>query len=348
MRSRCCTFFIVLVALSATAVVRADPTDEFIRAQMKAQNIPGLSLAVLQDGKIVKAAGYGLADRERKTPVTPETVFRIASVSKQFIAAGLMLLVQEGRLGADDSINKYLADAPAAWKGITLRHLLSHTSGLVREAPGFSPTKIQIDADVIRSAYSQPLRFAPGEKYEYGNLSYFIAAELIHRVSGRPWTEFLHEKLFKPLAMHRTYPTNTTQPVPDRARGYSDNEKLQPVDEWPALRASGAFLSTVLDLAKWDAALYTDQILNAATREQMWTPARLNGGGSHGYGLGWQLESHHGRRLVHHGGGMPGFGAEFARYVDDRLTIIMLINLDDADEDSIARGVARLYLPAQR
>jgi CubicO group peptidase (beta-lactamase class C family) len=218
----------------------------------------------------------------------------------------------------------------------------------VREAPGFSPTTIQTDADVIRSAYSQALRFAPGEKYEYGNLGYFIAAEVIHRVSGRPWTEYLQDKLFRPLGMNHTFPTNTTEPVPDRARGYSDNEKLRLVEEWPALRASGAFRSTVLDLAKWDAALYTDKILKEATRQQMWTPVRLNGGGSHGYGLGWQLESHRGRRLVHHGGGMPGFGAEFARYVDDRLTIIILINLDDADEDSIARGVASLYLPGGR
>ena len=148
--------------------------------------------------------------------------------------------------------------------------------------------------------------------------------------------------------MERTYPTNTTHPVPDRARGYSDNEALRPVEEWPVLRASGAFLSAVLDLARWDAALYTDRILTGATRREMWTPVKLNGGRSHGYGLGWQLDSHSGRRLVHHGGGMPGFGAEFARFVDDGLTVIILINLDDADEDSIARGVASLHLPRAR
>lgn len=332
--------------LAAPGVARADKTDDFIKAQMQAQNIPGLSLVVIKDGKIIKAEGYGLADIKRKIPAKPETVYKIASVSKQFIATGIMLLVQEGQLGLDDPISEYLEGTPATWKGITIRHLLTHTSGLVREAPGFDPKKSQNDADVIKTAYSRPLRFVPGEKWEYNNLGYFALAEIIRKVSGRPWTEYLSEKVFKPSGMNTTYPTDTKVDLPNRAQGYVDNDELRDAPEWLALRPSGAFLSTVLDMAKWDAMLYTDQILTDSTRQQMWTPVKLNHGASYPYGFGWQLNSRQGRKLVHHGGGMPGARAAFARFVDDRLTIIVLMNLDDVDKDSIVYGVAALYLPA--
>ena len=199
----------LVLFLAASAIARADPTDDFIKAEMKRQNIPGLSLAIVKDGQVIKAAGYGLADRNRKIPATPETVYKIASVSKQFIATGIMLLVQEGRLGVDDRISKHLDGPPAAWKDITIRHLLTHTSGIVREAPGFDPSKILSDAEVIRAAYPVPLRFSPGEKWEYGNVSYFALAEIIRKVSGQPWTEYLNEKVFKPSGMNTTFPTNT-------------------------------------------------------------------------------------------------------------------------------------------
>ena len=139
-------FLAVVLVLAATVAARADPTDDYIKAEMQRQHIPGLSLVVIKDGKIIKSAGYGLADVKLKTPATPETVYKIGSVSKQFIATGIMLLVQDGRLALDDPISKYLEGAPPAWKGITIRHLLTHTSGIVREAPGFDPAKVQSDA----------------------------------------------------------------------------------------------------------------------------------------------------------------------------------------------------------
>ncbi|MGH9814999.1 MAG: serine hydrolase domain-containing protein, partial [Candidatus Acidiferrales bacterium] len=226
-------------------------------------------------------------------------------------------------------------------------HLLTHTSGLVREAPGFDPFKTQSDADVIKSAYSRPLRFAPGEKWEYNNLGYFALAEIIRKVSGRPWSEYLSEKVFRPSGMNTTHPTNTKQSVPNRAHGYVDNDKLLDADDWPALRPSGAFLSTVLDMAKWDAMLNTDKILSESTRRQMWTPVNLNNGASHPYGFGWSLAEIRGRKVVHHTGGMPGFRAGFMRFLDsDRLTVIVLMNLDDVDITSIVNGLAALYLPA--
>jgi D-alanyl-D-alanine carboxypeptidase len=289
MTRRSLVLLLLVPSLTPQLIARSDNIDDFIRDQMTRQNIPGLSLAVVKDGTIVKAAGYGVADRKRQTATTPETVYKIASVSKQFIAAGIMLLVQEGRLGLDDPITKYLDGAPVAWTGVTIRHLLTHTSGLVREAPGFDASRIQSDADVIRTAYGSPLRFAPGEKCEYSNLPYFILAEIIHKVSGRAWTEYLREKVFEPVGMQSTYPTNTRERVQNRATGYTDNDRLTPADEWTALRPSGAFLSTVLDLAKWDAALYTDRILTDASRRQMWTAVTLNDGSSCQYGFEWPV-----------------------------------------------------------
>jgi D-alanyl-D-alanine carboxypeptidase len=335
----------VVLVLAATVAVRADPTDDYIRAEMQRQHVPGLSLVVIKDGKIVKSAGYGLADVRLKTPATPETVFKIGSVSKQFIATGIMLLVQDGRLALDDPINKYLEGAPPAWQGITIRHVLTHTSGIVREAPGFNPAKVQSDLDVIKTAYPLPLRFAPGEKWEYCNVGYFALAEIIRKAAGRPWTEFLAERVFKPSGMTTTFPTDTKARVPNRAVGYTGDENRRVADDWKALRPSGAFVSTVLDLAKWDAMLSTDKVLTEATRRQMWTPVTLNNGTSYHYGFGWELDSLDTHKQVHHGGSMPGFRSQFARFVDERVTLIVLMNAEDVDRDSIVRGIAELYLP---
>lgn len=187
MRNRQRLFSAIALVIVATVVARADKTDDLIKAEMQRQKIPGISIAVVKDGKIIKAEGYGLANIKLKRPATTETIYKIASVSKQFIATGIMLLVQEGKLGLDDPIGKYLDGTPATWNPITIRHLLTHTSGLIREAPGFDRFKVQRDADVIKSAYGVPLRFAPGEKWEYSNTGYFALAEIIRKVTGQPW-----------------------------------------------------------------------------------------------------------------------------------------------------------------
>lgn len=341
---RLAALLILLAAGVATAP--RDRTDEFITAEMKRQRIPGLSLAIVKDGEIVKAAGYGFADIVRKTPATAETVYKIASVSKPLIAAGVMRLVQDGRVALDDPVNKYFDGAPAAWAPITVRHLLSHTSGLVREGPAFDAQKVQSDADVVKSAYSLPLRFTPGSRSEYGNLNYFMLADIIRLASGRPWTSYMDEMIFKPAGMMSTWPTNTTVHIPNRATGYVDNDALRIADTWTALRPSGAFLSTVLDLAKLDAALNSDRLLSADTRRRMWTPVRLSDGKAAPHGLGWSLNVINGRRRVQHTGGMPGARAAFVKYPDDGLTIIVLMNLNDVDIEAIAGGLASRHLPA--
>ena len=251
-------------------------------------------------------------------------------------------------LNIDDPIARHLDDVPPAWRSITIRHLLTHTSGLVRDAPGYDQSRDREDAEVIKTAYSLPLRFAPGEKWEYSNAGFSPLARIITKVTGRPWTEYLAEKIFRPAGMSSTYPLNTGVPLPNRARGYADNDPpLKQADHRRALLPSGGLLSTVMDLAKFDALLDSEGFLTEATRRQMWTPVTLNNGATYPYGLGWELDAQgavKGRRVVRHGGSVIGFRSEFARFVDDRLTIIVLMNLHDVDWQTIVRGVAAAYL----
>ena len=163
-RKRHLLLSLTLVLVAAVAL-RADQIDDYVKSQMQGQHIPALSIAVIKDGALIKAEGYGLADIEHGIPARPDTVFKIGSVSKQFIAAAIMLLVQDGRVAPGDKVSTHLAGTPSTWQEITLRHLLTHTSGLVREAPGFAPYKVQPDIDVIETAYPLPLQSKPGDKY---------------------------------------------------------------------------------------------------------------------------------------------------------------------------------------
>ncbi len=336
-----------ILLLSAAIIGRADQVDDFVKAELQRQRIPGASVAIIKDGKVIKAEGYGLADVENNIPARPETVYKIGSVSKQFIATGIMLLVEDGKVGLDDKIGKFLEGTPEAWQAITIRHMLTHTSGLVREGPGFDPFKIQSDADVIKTAYPLPLRFTPGEKWEYCNVGYFALAEVIRKVSGKHWGEFLNERVFAPLGMTATRPTTASDIIPHRAGGYDINNagKLQNASNWPAVRPSGAFLSTVLDLARWEAALLTDKSLKPSTLARMWTPVTLNNGRKYLYGFGWELGDFRGVRTIRHGGTLSGFRAQFMRIPAQNLTIIVLSNLGAANVEGIANGIAVRYIP---
>jgi CubicO group peptidase (beta-lactamase class C family) len=325
----------------------ADEADDYIGAQMRRRHIPGLSLAVIRDGKVVKAQGYGLANVETGTPATPETVYKIASLSKQFLAAGILLLERDGKLGLDDRADKYLDGAPGAWSDITIRHLLTHTSGLDEDPPDFEPFKVRPDADVVRSAYSAKLLFAPGERWSYSNLGYFVLGEVIRKAAGKPYDQFLAERIFAPAGMAATRTTTTTGIVPSRASGYSwRNRGLRNAEDWVAVRPSGAFLSTVLDMASWDTTLDSGAILPASSCERMWEPVRLKDGHDAPYGFGWRVDSWQGHRRVHHGGGLPGFQSDYERFVDDKLTVVVMMNSESGDPSKIALHLAGFYVPA--
>jgi CubicO group peptidase (beta-lactamase class C family) len=206
--------------------------------------------------------------------------------------------------------------------------------------------KPQPDIQVIRSGYAVPLVFTPGDRWQYSNLGFFILAEIIARAGGEPWPDFVAERIFHPLQMSASRTTTAREIVPHRADGYTwQNSHFERAQEYLALRPSGAFLSTVEDLAKWDAALYTDTPLTAASREKMWTAVPLNDGSSSGYGLGWEVQQRAGRRSVHHGGSLPGFRAYFARFPDERLSFVVLTNGNEAHPETILWKIAATWLP---
>jgi D-alanyl-D-alanine carboxypeptidase len=336
------------LALAAATLARADQVDDYIADKLSSQHIPGLSLAVLKSGKPVKVQGYGFANLELGTPATPESVYKIGSLSKQFIATSIVLLSAEGKVGLDDSIRKYLDDAPETWQPITVRRVLSHTAGLGREAPGFDPLKVQSDLDTIRTAYAAPLAYSPGEKYQYSNLGYFVLAEIITRAAGKPWPEFIQDRIFAPLGMRATRTTTTEDLVPHRASAYDydkANNSFHNTGVVLAMRPSGAFISSVLDLAKWDAALYTDKPLSAQQRELMWMPTKLNDGTERPYGLGWAVTKVGTHRSVEHAGTLTSFRSQISRFVDDKVTVIVLTNCGQAMPETIALRVASFYIP---
>ena len=340
-----CVLVLVLLPVFAP-LLRADAVDDLVNAELARQQIPGLALAVMKDGKLAKSAGYGLANVEEKVPVRPETVFRIASVGKQFIATGILLLVEDGKMTLDDRLGALLDDAPPTWAPLTVRQLLSHTSGLVRESPGYLPILRQPDINVIRAAYPLPLQFTPGEKYQYSNVGYFTLAEIIRRKGGQPWPEFIAARVFRPAQLDATATTDQPPHGP-RATGYAGKEgKWTPVTDALALRPSGAFHSTVLDLAKWDRVLDGDTVLKPSSRKELWTRIRLNDGSTHDYGLGWAVTAKGGRDMVRHGGSQSGFRTEYLRFPKERVTVIVLANADEAKPAVFAERVAELFLPA--
>ena len=340
---------LVLFTLSPAT---ADDIDDYVKSVMQQRHIPATSIAVVKDGVLVKAAAYGVANMEHNIAARPEMVFKIGSVSKQFIAAGIMLLVQDGKIAVNDRLSMRLPGIPTTWQDITLRHLLTHTSGLAREGPAFDPYKVQPDIEVIKSAHAIPLSFRPGEKYDYSDLGYYVLAEVIHQVSGKSWEEFLQDRIFAPLGMTATRPTNAFDIVSNRADGYVwSADKFSNAANWTALRPSGAFLSSAQDLAKWEIALRTEQILKTSSKTEMWKPLLLNDGKSYPYGFGWELDDFPpggyttGVPMIRHEGTIPGFRSVFARLPKQGLTIIVLTNLDRAQVDSIVAGIAVRYAP---
>lgn len=339
----------LVLALDVTAgyAQHANGVDIYVTRKMQEMHIPGLSLAVVKDGRVIKAAGYGLANLETNTPATAQTVYKTASLSKAVIAAAIMLLVQEGRVGLDDKISKYLENAPATWEGITIRRLLTHTSGLVRDPSDYHPYEMRPIIAIISDAYSSPLAFPPGEKWLYSNIGYYVLAEVITRASGKPWNEFIAERLFVPAHMTSTRLVSVTDIVPHRASGYHNSETgMKNAENWIAVRPSGAFLSSVLDLAKWDACLDSGSPLRGSSLDLMWGPAMLNNHTSVDYGFGWYVDSIFGQARIHHDGQFPGFQSDYERFQHDKLTVIILANGDNASVESLAIKVAGFYEPS--
>lgn len=343
--NRLLIFFFLLPSFT---FAQTDSTDIIVKQLMEKQKIVGLSLAVVKNGKAIVNKGYGQANVELNVPVNSETVIRLGSVSKQFFTTAIMKLMEEGKLGIEDPVHKFFPDAPKTWEPIKIKHLMSHTSGLQREAPGYDNFKIQPDLDVIKSAYSLPLVFTTGEKYLYCNTAYFMLAEIITQVSGMPWQDYIHDKLFVPAGMHNSYLTDFYRIIPNRAEGYMHRQDtLVNATAMLAIRPSGGFLSTASDMIKWDKALREKKIiLKKENWEKLWQPFIKTSDKAdlkEYYGFGWVIDEYKGRKLIIHGGANIGFRSVFARFVNEGLSIIILTNTDEANPRLIANALADYY-----
>jgi len=343
---------VLLLAAPGFARAERSPVEAYVRRQLVRRHLPSAAVAVVRDGKPVLLRGFGYANLEQSTRATKNTVYVLASVTKQFAATGIMLLVEDGKLSLDDSITKYLEGVPDTWKSITVRHLLNHTSGIksytsLRVFGEQSREDIK-PAALVKLIAAQPLDFAPGQKWAYNNSAYYLVGLIIEKVSGKSLNEFLTERIFKPLGMTSTRMADNSAIVKRRAAPYSylgdktyNSEYLSDT----LLFTAGGLMSTAADMARWDAALYGERLLKRSSLKQMWTPTRLNNGSKQNYGFGWAVGEKRGHRFVSHGGGVRGVSTYIIRYLDDRLTVIVLCNMDGAHAPALAAGIARLYLP---
>ena len=324
--------------------------SQYIASEMQRQHIPALALLVAKNGKVIRAEGFGLANVELQVAAKPETIFQSGSVGKQFTATAIMMLVEGGKLGLDDSLKQYFPSAPAAWKQVTVRELLSHTAGFGDYPKDFDFRKDWTEQELLKLVESIPLAYEPGTNWKYSNLGYLTLGILIHRVSGEFYGDFLRQRIFQPLGMTTTRIISEADIIPDRASGYRLVRGELKNQEWVApmvnTTADGSLYFSILDLAKWDAALYTEKLLRRSDLDLMWTPVKLkNGERNKGhYGFGWFIDQRSGHRYIHHDGSWQGFETAIDRYVDDQLTVVALTNLSGAEPGKITQHVAEIYL----
>jgi CubicO group peptidase (beta-lactamase class C family) len=347
----CLLFTCAALALSQSSLDSA--VADYVKAEMERQHIPGLALLVTRDGKVVRSEGFGLANIELQVPVKPETIFQSGSVGKQFTATAVMMLVEAGKIGLNDPLTKYFPEAPPSWKNVTVRELLSHTGGFGDYPKDFNFRKDWTEPQLLKLVESIPLAYPPGTKWEYSNLGYLTLGILIHRVSGEFYGDFLRQRIFQPLGMQATRIISEADIVANRAAGYRLVKGELKNQEWvaPAMNttADGSLYFSIVDLSKWDAALYDGKLLKPSSFDLMWTPVKLKDGQPNkaGYGFGWFIEGRNGHRCIHHDGSWQGFETAIDRYVDDHLSVVALTNLAGAKPGEITKHVAEMYLQSK-
>jgi CubicO group peptidase (beta-lactamase class C family) len=346
-------------------VTHTDKIDAYITKQMQARRIPGLAFAVVEDGKVTLKKAYGIDNLETDTPVKVGSIFHVASITKQFTAAAIMMLVEQGKVRLDDSITTYLNPVPEAWAKITVRHLLTHTSGIMpgpiirvddqgRLTMRAGTALLDITATrALEVMAREPLLFPPGERIMYCDAGYFLLGLVIEKASAQPYQGFMQERFFEPLHMSNSSILDRWKIVKGSVPVYTiRNGQLAPWRrDWQyEVNAFAGICSTVEDLAKWDEALRAGKLLKQTSLDLMWTPAKLNNGQEalmfgEAYGFGWTLGEVRGYRTVEHGGAS---GTYILRFRDDGLTIIVLTNLDvpsGSQPSLLARGIAGLVKP---
>jgi CubicO group peptidase (beta-lactamase class C family) len=340
----------LLCVCPAAAQTRSpvDSVDRFVLRELTRQRIPGMSVAVLRGDSLVMARGYGFANLEQRAPATDSTLYAVGSLSKQFTAAAIVQLSELGRLGLDDPITRYLPEGSAVWSAVTIRHLLTHTSGVPQDT-SLDWRRDYSESELVRSA-AKPLEFQPGKLESYSSTGYALLGVIIHRVTGAPWGDFVRDHIFRPLGMNTARVNSDIEIVPHRAAGYQLVDDTLKNQEWvsPSINSTAdcCLSFTVRDLARWSIGLNHAKVLSRAGLEMSWTPVQLNNGGTYPYGFGWNIVEQRGYRRIGHSGSWLGSHATLQRYPDFDLTVIVLLNLAQANSEGIAMGIAGLVEPA--
>ncbi len=324
--------------------------DAVVRAEMQRQRIPGVAIGIVNKGRIT-SRGYGYANLEHMVPVTDETIFQSGSLGKMFTATAVMMQVEDGKLAVTDPITKFFPGAPASWRDITVRHLLTHTSGIPDYTTStFDYRKDYTEDELASFAFKQPPEFPAGSRWNYSNTGYALLGFIVHKVSGKFYGDVLAERVFKPLGMTTARVINEADIIPNRAAGYSLQNGQPKNQEWVAPQlnttADGSLYWSIRDLLAWDAAVKRRALLKPSSWEMILSPVRLNSGKTYPYGMGWAIEERGGKPLQQHGGSWQGFKTQLSRFIGDDLDVIVLANLAQADPGRIADGIAATLYPS--
>ncbi len=348
---------LVLGAVASASAQMPDPSfaravDSLAEAAIGSGSVAGISVAVARGGRVVIARGYGLADVARNAPVTPSTVFRAGSLAKQFTAAAILRLAEQGRLSLDDEITKHLPDYPVQGHRVLVRHLLAHTSG-IRNYTSLGPrwasrNREPMSADSIIALFApEPFEFAPGTDFRYNNSGYFLLGRIIEKVTGRRYADVLRDEVLAPLALPATkYCPDEPDPATD-ASGYAmRGGALVPSAPLSMNHpfSAGALCASAQDLVAWTLALSGGKVVSPASYARMITPEPLADGRRMPYGYGLGLVSVAGHAAVAHGGGMNGFTAQLAHFAADSLIVAVLVNTEGNLADRLAFDIARRAL----
>lgn len=344
-------------ALSPEQVQRI---DRYVTAEMARQRIPGLALGIYKNGDAVLTKGYGLANIELNVPMTADSVLQSGSVGKSFTATAVMMLAEQGKIHLEDSITQYFPEAPDSWKPIKVANLLSHTSGIAAyDTPELQKAGMPFDlrsdfseAEMVGKIVKLPLDFNAGEGWSYENTNFVLLGIMIHRVSGHHYSAFLHYNIFSPLGMKSSRIISDTDIIPNRVAGYEMIGGTLRNQEWvsPTFNstADGTIYFTVSDIEYWDRALSSEKLLQKDTLQKMWTPYPYGGKtADEGYGFGWEIHFVNGHKVIEHDGAWQGFTTSYSRYIDDKLTVVVLTNLDSdhSNPAAVVRAVAGIIEP---
>jgi CubicO group peptidase (beta-lactamase class C family) len=356
LRAACTVFLLLLFSMLVHSDDKSDRVDSWLTA-LAGQQTPGGSVAVIRDGKVIYQRGYGLADLENEVANTPATNFRLASLTKQFTAMSVMILVQQRKLDYDASLSRFFPELPSYASEVTLRQMLHHTSGLPdyedavpKDTPQVNtPPRLQLhERDVLRFLKTQKkLLFPAGSEYRYSNTGYVLLGMIVEKASGMSLPQYLKKTIFDPLGMRDTVMhVDGRDSIAHRAFGYSRHgDGFVRTDQSPtsATLGDGAIYSSVEDLAKWDRELYAHTLVSAAAFEEAISPGVLSDGKKIPYGFGWQLGDVRGSLVMEHSGTTIGFRNFTLRIPDRRLLVIVLMNRTDAKPGELAHKIADLY-----